>query len=402
MRQHFPLSTDKNHGARGRYEARLIDAVTLLFFHDVGADEVPDFIVACAIAQQKAQVMIVLAEETGAELAIGGKPDARAMAAEGLRDGGDEADFAGSSIGEAVFAGGFAALVRDLHKRPASVDALIDFRGRHHEIACPMAVSIQRHEFDKAHDHAALAGKGSERLDLIVVYAANQYSVHFGGRQTRFLSRVDAVHHSRKRFGARDALEFTGIERIEADVDAAEPCGKEAVAAFSQQVAVGSHGEVFDTEGVETADVVLDASPDERLAPGNADFADAQTQEDARQAVEFGPGKNFVVVAVVFRVGGAAVDAAEIATVGDRNAKVGDLAAEFVVKGHGQRCFSDAASWLTVRSYQKKTPDPMLGIGRAPKNSTFSVSSLLSKHGFALKAYRNGRPGRFHPNPQPG
>src|SRR6266849_5967121 len=106
---------------------------------------------------------------------------------------------------------------------------------------------------------------------------------------------------------------------------------------------------------VETGDVVLDAFPDERLAPGNADFANAQTQKDARQAVEFGPGKNFVVVAVVFRVGGAAVDAAEIATVGDRNAKVGDLAAEFVVEGHGQRCFSDAASWLTVRSYQKKT-----------------------------------------------
>src|SRR5713101_5378845 len=74
--------------------------------------------------------------------------------------------------------------------------------------------------------------------------------------------------------------------------------GKEAVAALSQQVAVGSHGEVFDTEGVETGDVVLDAFPDERLAPGNADFANAQTQKDARQAVEFGPGKNFVVVAV--------------------------------------------------------------------------------------------------------
>src|SRR3989441_10154662 len=104
--------------------------MALLFFHDVGADKVPDFIVARTIAQQKAQVMIVLAEEAGAELAVGGEPDARAMAAEGLRDGGDEADLAGSSIGEAGFAGGFAALVRDLHKRPASVDALIDFRGR--------------------------------------------------------------------------------------------------------------------------------------------------------------------------------------------------------------------------------------------------------------------------------
>src|SRR5207247_1047451 len=129
--------------------------MALLFFHDVGADKVPDFIVVCTIAQQKAQVMIVLAEETGAELAIGGAPDA-----------------------------------------------------------------------------GALAGKESERLDFVVVEAANQDGIHFSRRQTRFLSRVDAVHDRRKRFGARDALEFTGIERIEADVDAAEARGKEAVAAF--------------------------------------------------------------------------------------------------------------------------------------------------------------------------
>ena len=99
----------------------------------------------------------------------------------------------------------------------------------------------------------------------------------------------------------------------------------------------------FDTKGVETGDVVLDAFPDERLAPGNADFANAQTQEDAREPVEFGPGKNFVVVTVVFGVGGAAVDATEIATVGDRDAQVGDLAAEFVVEGHGLSRLLDAA-----------------------------------------------------------
>src|SRR6266436_5650215 len=47
---------------------------------------------------------------------------------------------------------------------------------------------------------------------------------------------------------------------------------------------------------------------------------------------------------------------------------------------------------LTHLSSKTKPPDPVLGIGRSPKKYTFSVSSLLSKH---------GRPGRFHPNPQP-
>jgi hypothetical protein len=40
------------------------------------------------------------------------------------------------------------------------------------------------------------------------------------------------------------------------------------------------------------------------------------------------------VIAIVFRVGGTAIDATEIAAVGDRDAEVGDLAAETVVKGH--------------------------------------------------------------------
>src|SRR5260370_12843788 len=133
------------------------------------------------------------------------------------------------------------------------------------------------------------------------------------------------------------------MERIEADIDAAEAGGKEPVAPLGQEVAVGCHGEVFDAEGVETSDVVLDAFADERLAAGDADFADAKAEKDLGETVELGPGENFVVIAVVFRVSRAAVDTAKIAAVRDGDAQVGDLAAEFVVKGHGPCCLLDAA-----------------------------------------------------------
>jgi hypothetical protein len=53
---------------------------------------------------------IVLAEKTGAKFAVGGQTDARAVAAERLRDWRDEADFAGARMVESVFARGFAAL----------------------------------------------------------------------------------------------------------------------------------------------------------------------------------------------------------------------------------------------------------------------------------------------------
>src|ERR1700687_1209783 len=98
--------------------------------------------------------MIVLAEQAGAELAVRSQADAGAVATEGLRHWGDEADFTGCAIGKTVFASGLAALVRNLHERPAGLDALVDFRGGDDEIAGPMAVGIERHEFDKAHDHA--------------------------------------------------------------------------------------------------------------------------------------------------------------------------------------------------------------------------------------------------------
>src|SRR6266850_787421 len=216
------------------------------------------------------------------------------MAAERLGDGSDEANFTGRAVGKTVFASGLAALVRNLLERPTRVDALMNLRGGDDEVARPVAVGIERHEFDEAHDDAALAGEQGESFDFVVV-------------------------------------------------EAAEAGGQEPVAPFGQQVAVGGHGEVLNAEGVETRDVVLDAFADERLAAGDADFADAKAEENHGETVELRPGENFVVIAVVFRVGGAAVDAAKIAAVRDGDAQVGDLAAEFVEKGHGPLCLLDAA-----------------------------------------------------------
>jgi hypothetical protein len=149
------------------------------------------------------------------------------------------------------------------------------------------------------------------------------------------LGHIDAVHHGGERLRARDALEFRGVERIEADIDAAEAGLEKPFATLRQKMAVGGHREVFDTESVETRDIVFDAVANERLAAGDADLADAKSQKNTREAVELGPGKNFIVIAVVLGVGGAAVHATKITAIGDGDAQVGDLAPKFVVQGHG-------------------------------------------------------------------
>jgi hypothetical protein len=86
---------------------------------------------------------------------------------------------------------------------------------------------------------------------------------------------------------------------------------------------------------VETRDVVFDTIANERLAASDANLADAEAKKNAREPVELGPRENFIVIAVIFRVGGAAVHATEIAAIRNGDAEVGDLAAEFVMQGHG-------------------------------------------------------------------
>src|SRR5882724_4062932 len=381
----FSLASDKNHGARGGDKTGLIDAVAFFFLHDDGGDVGDQVLVGGAFAQHGAQVVIVLAEKAGAKLAVGGKTDARAVAAEWLRYRSDEADFAGGAIRETVFARGFAALVRNLYQRPARVNALLDFRGGDDEIPRPVAVGIEGHEFDEAHDDTALAGKFREGFDFIVIESADEDGVHFGGREARFLSGFDAVHDLGERFGTRDVFESGRVERIEADVDATETGGDEPVAAFGEEVAVGGHGEVFDAEGMKRGAVIVDAVADEWLTAGDANFANAEMQEDASEAVELGPGEDFIVVAIVFRVGGAAVDAAEIAAVRDGDAQVGDLPAEFVVKGHGLPQYFDAAPRVSgARSLENKTARSMAWNRAQTKKYIFSSVAPFQAGGLGV------------------
>src|SRR5260370_1944261 len=126
--------------------------MALFFFHDNRADIGNQILVGRSLAKQGPQVMIVFADQAGAELAIGSQPDAGAMAAEGLGDGSDEADFTGRAVGKTVLASGLAALVRNLLERPTGVDALVDFRSGDDEAAPPVAVWIDEAEFVQGRD----------------------------------------------------------------------------------------------------------------------------------------------------------------------------------------------------------------------------------------------------------
>ena len=210
----------------------------------------------------------------------------------------------------------------------------MDFGGGDHRVASPGAVGIERHEFDEAHDQIAFARKCGEGFHFVVVEAADQHRVYFYRAEARGLSGVNTSHHLIESFGARDALEFIAVERIEADVDAVEAGGEKRVEALGEEMAVCGDRKIANADGFQARDEIFDAGAYERLATCDANFLNAHADENAREALELVPLEKFVVRHVIVGIGGAAVDAAEIAAVSDRDAEVGDLAAEFVVEGH--------------------------------------------------------------------
>ena len=145
------------------------------------------------------------------------------------------------------------------------------------------------------------------------------------------LRRVDAGKHLVQRTPARDGAEFLRIERIERHVEPPHASRLDLLRIFGELRAVGGQRQLVESAGAQVArqrgDEGHDAAADQRLAAGEAKLAHAARDEGRAQPVEFferqqiGLGQEGHVLR-------HAVDAAEIAAIGDRDAQIGDVAAE--------------------------------------------------------------------------
>src|SRR2546423_3955228 len=144
-----PLPPDKHHSTGGWYEAWLVDPVPFFLLQNHRPNVRAQILICRAFAEKRSQVMIFLAEKAGAELTIRSQANARAVSAERLRHRGNKPDFARRAVSEPVLAGRFAALVRDLLQGPARVYAPMNLRRGNNQLAVPMTIRVQRHEFDE-------------------------------------------------------------------------------------------------------------------------------------------------------------------------------------------------------------------------------------------------------------
>ena len=202
---------------------------------------------------------------------------------------------------------------------------------RIHSAMRARALVADGHVFDKAQMDGAVEReprKGSH----ILVEPAHHNAVDLNGLKAPSQRRVDAGHGLFEPAQARDLSKERRVERVERDVDAIKPRVFELRRQLGQQGAVGGKRDVLDLRN--RADVTNkwdDTAADQRLAARQAYATNALPRHQAHKAGDFLGAEQLVVRTGRHAIGRHAVNAAEIALVGNGNAQVVDIAAKAVM-----------------------------------------------------------------------
>ena len=167
-----------------------------------------------------------------------------------------------------------------------------------------------------------------------VVDAALDDGVHLDAEAGRG-GGGDAVEHAADREAdVVHGAERLVVERVEADGDALEAGRDERLGLLRQQRAVRRQRDVEAAERRQALDQHLEVAAQERLAARDPDLLDAVRDERAREPLDLLEAEQLLAVheavAATEHLLGHAVDAAEVAAVGDRDPEVADRPAQGV------------------------------------------------------------------------
>jgi hypothetical protein len=200
---------------------------------------------------------------------------------------------------------------------------------------------LQGHELDEAHVEAALAGQPREVHRLVVVAVTHHHAVDAERTQPRGVRCVDPGHDLRVDVAPRQRMEVLRVQGVQAHVDAAQPGLNQGrrqalelggVAGESQIPEPRDRSQLGDQAGQVLAQQRLAAGETKAArARGNRQPGDALDLLEAHQGLARQP----------LHVLGHAVEAAQVAAVGDRDPQVLDPALVAVreegkgLQGHG-------------------------------------------------------------------
>jgi len=99
---------------------------------------------------------------------------------------------------------------------------LWNFRGRNNQAGCPVAVGIEGHKFNKAHDDGGFRGHKRQKASTSSsLMPRTRTALDFGGELSAICWAVAMLCITVENdLVSGDALEFIRIEGIEADIDA--------------------------------------------------------------------------------------------------------------------------------------------------------------------------------------
>ena len=157
-----------------------------------GADRLLELVVARVRAEDRAEVVAADGEEAGVELPVGREPRARAVAAERLRDRGDDADLA-RAVEVAVALRDLAA-VRGLDRleRELGADRGDDLGGGHDIVHPPAVRRADVHELDEAHGVARPAEAAGDVEDRASFRPRLTTTLTFTGRPASAAASIPA------------------------------------------------------------------------------------------------------------------------------------------------------------------------------------------------------------------
>ena len=172
----------------------------------------------------------------------------------------------------------------------------------------------------------------------VVVEAALDHGVDLDG-QPRRGCRLDPLEHALDReVHVVHRPEDVVVERVEADGDSTETGVAQRLRLLRQQRRVRRQRQVEPADPGEHRDELLEVAAEQRLAAGQPDLLDAVTHERTRgpldllEREQLTPGQEGVVAAEdLLR---HAVDAPEVAAIGDRDAQISERPGQCVENGH--------------------------------------------------------------------
>ena len=308
-----------------------------------------------AVAQDPACVELVVGEEAGPDLAVGGEPQPVAVTAELIRQRRDEAD-GRLRPGEAVIPRRPPAArcpVADDPQQPSEprgsprrrqlIHGFVarDMLGFGPEAGIRGAVTgartlvapAHRHVLDEPDVHRPLHGELRESAEFLVE-RPHRHDIHFDGAHPCGQGRVDAGERVLEPCAPRREAVDLRIERIDGDVHSIDPCGRQVAGHSGEKRSVGRQGDGLDPGyRFETADQVHQTAPHERFAAGQAEFRDTLGGRNGGEALDLVEGEDVSAILQLDRPVGHAVDTAHVAAVRDRDPEVVDAAPE-CVDGH--------------------------------------------------------------------